>query len=167
MNKLVNLVPTSKNAADIIALVEALGELQPGQLLTYEYLTAVIGRSAQRHRYLLEAACNRLLKQNRKAFGAVFGVGIKRLTDTEAIEQCASAMTRVRRIARKAVSKAASVDFAALSDEDKRRHNGYISQMAAIAYTADSRHLNRLTEACQNHDPACLPSAQALKLMAS
>lgn len=162
------LIPASKNGADIQALMDALAGLQPGQHLTYAQLSALVGRDVgAKYRYLLEAACNRLLKDSRQAYGALHRVGIKRLTDVEAIGQCVTVMHRVRRIARKAVAKATTVDFAGLTDDDKRRHNAYISQMAAIAYTADSRHLNRLTEACQNHNPACLPTAQALKLMAS
>jgi hypothetical protein len=159
---------SSKNSADVLALMDALDRLPQDAMLSYDDLNAVVGRDVKTaHRYLLISACDRLLKHKQKAFGAVTSKGIKRLTDTEAISQCASTLNKVRRIAKKAATKAATVNFSALNDDEKRRHNGYISQMAAIIYTADSSHINRITGACQNNSPFALPTAQTLRLLAS
>ena len=161
-------IPSSKNSADVMALMDALDRLDQDAMLSYEALSRVVGRDVKStYRYLLVAATDRLLKTKQKAFGTVTNAGIKRLTDSEAISQCASTLGRVRRIAKKAATKAATVNFAALSNEEKLRHNGYISQMAAIVYTADSRHINRITGACQNTNPSILPTAQVLNLLAA
>ncbi len=147
-------IPSSKNSADVMALMDALDRLDQDAMLSYEALSRVVGRDVKStYRYLLVAATDRLLKTKQKAFGTV--------------SQCASTLSKVRRIAKKAATKAATVNFAALSNEEKLRHNGYISQMAAIVYTADSRHINRITGACQNTNPSILPTAQVLNLLAA
>lgn len=162
------LAPISKNALDVEALKRELIKLEIGTAVSYRHLSALIGRDIQKARYLLDSACNQLLSERRMVFGVVFNVGIKRLTADEAVNQASHVLRRVRGIARRGAARIAAADYTALSSDDLRRmHNSSISLLAAILHSADTRHLNRLSEACTNTAPSALPTAQTLKLLAS
>lgn len=162
------LVITSKNSADIAALKDYLRGVEIGELTTYEQLTQVVGRDIRKHRYLLLQACNQLLSERNYTFGTVLRQGIKRLNADETVESSKHILSRIRGQCRRQARKLTSVDYATLSTDDlKRLHNGALSVFAAIAYSADSRNLHRLTESCQNHGPQTLPTAATLRLLAS
>ena len=161
--------PISKNAVDVDTLKAALKDVPVGETISYSALSRLVGRDVQgKHRYLLVSACDRLLKDNKMVFGAVFNTGIKRLTPDESISQASHVLKRVRTIAKRGAAKIAATDYHSLSSDDmKRMHNGYLSLLAAVVYSADSRHLNRLTGPVTNADQSVLPTAKTLKLLAS
>ena len=162
------LNPVAKNGIDIDMLKTRLGTVPVGETISYPELTEVIGRDIRKHRYLLISACNQLLKERQMVFGAVFNVGIKRMTPDESVTQASHVLKRVRSIAKRGAAKIAATDYNALStDRLRQMHNGYLSLLGAIVYSADSRNMNRLNERCSNTGPMVLPTARTLELLAS
>lgn len=159
-------IPYAKNGADVQALVTVLDSLAVGDLATYNTLSQAIGRDIQRHRYLLESACDRLLKQ-RKVFGCVFNSGLKRLSDSEIVDHSFNAFRRIRRLARKSARRLTSVEWNGLTDEDRQRHNLHLSVLGAIVHTATPHNMAALSMTCKNTGPHGLPTAQTLKMLAS
>lgn len=163
------LEPIAKNGIDIDILKATLSALPVGEVISYADLSAAIGRDVQyKNRYLLISACDRLLKDKQMVFGAVFNVGIKRLTPDEAVTQVNHVLKRVRTIARRGAAKIAATDYNSLSTDDLRQmHNSALSLLAAVIYSADARQLNRLNPPCTNAQPTVLPTAATLKLLAA
>jgi hypothetical protein len=160
-----NSIPFANNSADVQALVAALDSVAVGSVITYDELSGTIGRDIQTKRYLLEAAQDRLLKQ-RKVFGCVYGVGLKRLDDSEIVECSLHAFRKIRRMSRKAATRLTSVEWNHLTSEEQRRHNLHLSVLGAIIHTATPRNMQHLSAACSNSTPMGLPTAQTLKLLA-
>lgn len=161
------LVPYAKSSADVQAIVTVLDQLSVGETASYGQLTEAIGRDIISHRYLLENARDRLLKE-RKVFGCVHNVGIKRLSDSEIVAYSLDGFRRIRRMARKGAKKLASVqDYAALKDDEKARHNISMSVLGAIIHAATPKNMDRLNTQCVNVGKSGLPVASTLKMLAS
>ncbi|MCB1771959.1 MAG: hypothetical protein KDJ31_20005, partial [Candidatus Competibacteraceae bacterium] len=131
-------VPYAKNSADVQAIAAVLDQLAIGEMATYAGISAAIARDIQAHRYLLERACDQLLKQ-RKVFGCIHNEGMKRLSDAEIVETSFHAFRRIRRIARKSAKRLTSVEWSGLADSDKQRHNMHMSVLGAIVHAATPR----------------------------
>ena len=162
-----NDFPIAKNGADVQALAIVLDQLAVGSVATYAELTEAIGRDILKHRYLLDQALNRLLR-NRKVFGCVMGEGYQRLSDSEIVASSFGAMRKIRRMARKQATRMASVEWNTMSNEDRLAHNIHISVLGAIAHAATPSNLNKLNHACVNSSGQVgLPTAKTLQLLAS
>lgn len=161
------LIPYAKNGADLQALASVLDRLAVGDVVTYVELSAAIGRDIQKHRYLLDKAQDRLLKQ-RKVFGCVHHLGMKRLSDAEIVEHSFYAFRRIRRMARKSATRLTSVEWSDLAEKDKQRHNLHLSVLGAITHAATPKNMTKNLEmACKNSQQQGLPTAQTLRLLAS
>lgn len=165
---MVTVTIISKNAVDISALKDRLRKAEIGEMIAYDELSEIIGRDIRKHRYLLLSACNQLLSEKNYTFGSVFKQGVKRLSADETVESSKEIFSRIRGQCRRQARKLSSVDYETITTDDlKRLHNSALSVFAAIAYSADSRNLNRLTGLCQNTGPQSLPTATTLRLLAS
>lgn len=158
--------PYAKNDADVHALLAVLNQLAVGNLATYDDLSAAIGREIREHRYLLDKALSECLKQ-RKVFGCVTGVGVKRLSDTEIVEHSFHAFRRIRRMARKGAARLSSVDWNTMPDDEKKRHNLYISVLGAICHSATPKNMGRVAASCANGNKNGMPTAKTLALLAT
>ncbi len=158
--------PFAKNGADVHALAAVLNQLAVGNLATYDDLSAAIGREVRDHRYLLDQALSQCLKQ-RKVFGCVTGVGMKRLSDAEIVENSFHAFRRIRRMARKGAARLSSVAWEKMPVEDQKRHNLHISVLGAICHCATPKNMGRVAAACANGDKNGMPTAKTLALLAS
>lgn len=158
--------PYQANSIDIAALVSALDGLAVGEVISYETLSAAIGRDITTRRYLLDRARTQLLK-SRKVFGCVTRQGLQRLSDTEIVDTSVHQFKRIRRAARKGARVLSSVsDFNALNSEDKARHNLAISVLGVIAHAATPGNLSKLHGSCSNSKPHHLPIGHTLQLLA-
>ena len=132
-------------SVDTRLLYQRLAELQPGETITYEALSALVGHDVQRRRQNLTSARNKALNEDGIVTEAVAKVGIKRLTDHDNVSGTGEALrSRVRRATGKAVRKLMAVDFAALTQEDKIRQNAELSQISALKAFAKDHYTARL-----------------------
>jgi hypothetical protein len=162
-----NDFPIAKNGADVQALATVLDKLAVGSIVEYSDLSESIGRDIRKHRYLLDQALTRLLR-NRKVFACVKDVGYKRLNDAEIVECSFSKFRQIRRMARKQATRLAAVEWNNLSDADRLAHNIHISALGAIAHAATPSNMTKLGQACSNSNGQFgLPTAKTLALLAS
>ena len=157
--------PFAKNSADVNALVTLLDKVAVGAIASYSALSECVDRDIQKHRYLLDSALNRLLKQ-RKVFACVKNSGMQRLSDSEIVLCSFSALKRIRGMARKSVTRLTAVQWDGLSQDDKTRHNLHLSVLGAIVFSAQPRNIAKLGMACKNSSSSGLPTARTLKLLA-
>lgn len=158
--------PIAKNGADIHAITTVLDRLAFGEIATYADISEAIGRDCQKHRYLIEKALSGL-ERKRKIFSCVKNVGYQRLSDSEIVECSFVAFKRIRKSARRHVTRLSSVEWRSLSRDEQLRHNLHISALGAIAHIATPSNIAKMSQACSNGSLAGLPTASALKLMAS
>ncbi len=136
---------------DALTLCDRLQAAEVGEVVTYAELSELIKRDVQRDaRYVLASAQKRLQRDNRILFGAVRGVGIKRLNDEETVRVGATSMTKIRREARRGMQKTACANFDALSDEGKVQHNTSLSMLGALHLMTTSRKIKALKETIKN-----------------
>ena len=131
-------------------------------MVTYQELTNIIGRDIIKHRHALQSARTKLLKEG-CVFGIITRVGIKRLSDSEAIMITSTdTVQRIRRTAKRGVRVLAYgiQNFATLSNEDKILHNATASMLGAIAFVSTTKNVERLASKSENGQ---LPIASTLE----
>ena len=109
-----------------------LAEAAIGQIVSYEQLSRAIGSLILKRRYIIDSAKGSLLKTNKMVFGCVRGVGLRRLNDEQVIDSIDCDNARVGKIARKSISKLATVNFSSLPEDAKRKHVVVSAQVGAI-----------------------------------
>ena len=125
--------PQFKTNPLVEKLANSLAKLELGQRLTYAELNKATGLALNgKHRHILCGACNKALKEHKVVIGAVRGVGIKRLTDTEMMDIPTEATGRIRRASQKALRKVICSDESKLTDTEKRQRMAGISILGAL-----------------------------------
>jgi hypothetical protein len=119
-----------------LRLQDRLRELsEPGQMVTYHELATLIGEDVQSGRGAgyLKTARNRIQSELPGFYlSVVRGVGIKRITQEEAVVVASSAVHSVRRKSSRALKTLANIDFDSLSGEGKVRHGVAVSCLGAV-----------------------------------
>lgn len=120
---------------DTKMLSDRLAKCEDGETVTYADLSAIIGRNVQvEARGNLTSAMHRMLAEG-AVFGSVRNVGVKRLTDAEIVGVGPEIIGRVRRAARRASAKLASVqNFEGLPPAAQTTHNMALSVLGVLAH---------------------------------
>lgn len=153
-------------SADTRAVVDYLRkETEP--VVPYAKLNELTGRSLNgKHRYILISALKHLLANDGLVYGAVRGVGIKRLNDTEIVAAGSETLPRIRRAARRGIKRLTSVqDFNALKPDDQTKHNALVSVLGVMAHAAKPKSLEKIEERVQQAK-ASLPLKRTLEAFA-
>lgn len=93
---------TTETANLIARLVDRLGEVSMGELVTLDHLSAAIGQNVKQVRYLIYRALDAIEKQSGAKFKTVYNVGYQRLKNDELIKIGQTARRRVRGVAKRA-----------------------------------------------------------------
>jgi hypothetical protein len=113
-------VPTE---LEVKKLKQTYNELSPGQLITYEEVSELIGVEYGSHRF--RTVTNRWRKEVESEtniiIGCDAGVGFKVLVEPEKVDLSAQKTRTAGRAARRAYVVAARTDVAGLDQEDRRR----------------------------------------------
>ena len=118
---------------DTRCLIERLEKVAVNETITYDELTALIGRDVKvKARHLLDTARNNMLKR-RILFGCVQGVGIKREDSQGAISSAEQRTKNIRRSVKRAVTHVFCAEFEELSREDQNRMLATQSHLGALA----------------------------------
>lgn len=138
-----------------------------GEIMPYTTLTAAVGRDVQQEaRGCLRTARIRLHRSRAMVFGAVTGIGLKRLDDQGKIAAAHGHARRGRRQYRMAVRTVAAVDdFAALPNDQKVQHSLIAAQAGAILQMTTTRRAKRLEASVADHLQKAFSPKESLALM--
>lgn len=145
-------------------LYTRLSQMQPDEIVTYDELSNIAARNVKTLAYpAFLTARKRCEELNNIVFGIVAKVGIRRLLNDEIPETAQSGIDRIRRTAKRHARKLACVDYAALSEPMRTKHNinmSLLGVLGEISKTGRSRILEDQVKASQS----ALPIGRTLEL---
>lgn len=130
-------------SVDTTLLYQRIKTLARDEVVPYAELSKIIGREVtDKARANLQSARRRALKEDSIVTEAVFGVGIKRMTDVSIVEHTGDQVRRkIRRASKIAVKKLTCVEFDSLTNPQKIKHNAEVSQLSTVyAFSDNSTH---------------------------
>lgn len=136
--------PSFEMSVDARLLLQELVKASIGHIFTYEDLSKIVSRDVTSSSTCLRRAILRAMRDNGIVFGTVNGVGIKRLSDPEIVDQGADVADRVRRMARRSVERLTKVEFDKLPREKQAEHSARVSIMATLAHMTGANQFERL-----------------------
>lgn len=149
---------------DSRAVCERLSRAIVGEVVTYKELCELTKRDIQhRDRHILATAIGAQLREG-VVFSSITNVGVKRLADVEIVSIGEQAIPRIRRAARRAARKLASVkSFDEMPREQKTRHNALLSVLGAVAHFTDTKRVAKVESKVASTEGATLPLAKTLE----
>lgn len=151
--------------ADIRALADFLARLPVGEVATYAQLSQAIGRNVQNGAgYILAAARNVVEKEAGAIFGTVHRVGVKRLTGQEGIGIGAITSRKIKRAARRGITRLGRIRDNSLTDADRTKINAYTAQLGAVAMLAAEDTARKVEK--KSDASAILPVGKVLEVFA-
>jgi len=124
--EVVKRFPPTHMSADAVRILRRLEASEIGETVTYQELGLLIGMDVRPNNpgySKLTTARRALLREKGYVFGPVMNVGVKRLNDSEIVDDTQNGVRRVRRLATRQEMKLASINDEKLSDTDKVRSN--------------------------------------------
>ena len=153
-----------EKSSDTKTIEHVLGECEVGQTITYDELSAAIGRDVRVFALAsLRSARQGILREKRIVFGVEKNVGFTRLDDSGIVKTMPLDRKRIMRGAKRAMMKLACVEFAKLTDEEKKDHVVASAQIGTIAMFASKTSTNRI-EKQVNGESKQLAIGETLKL---
>jgi hypothetical protein len=128
-------------SADTKTLYRLLREVKVGQLLTFAAISKTIGLRVDGSFPALQSARRKALNHDGIVFGAVVGVGIRRLTDVEIVDSVASDRRYIRNRARRSATKLLTVEYSKLSKRSKAEYIAALSIFGAMFRLTDERNV--------------------------
>lgn len=154
-----------QKSSDTLILESVLSEIEVGELATYERLSKAIGRDVRKFAFSsLRSARKSVLKDKGIVFGVEVGEGIRRLTDAEIVSSTDSDRKRVSRAAKRSVQKLTCVDFAGLTDDQKRKHISASAQLGTVVMFTSSQATKKIEKEVANGKTETFAIGQTLKL---
>lgn len=148
---------------DTAIMENMIRESAEGSIITYDQLTAAIGRDVRKFSSGCLYSARRILERDGVHTACVAGEGIKRLTPAESVDKARSQVTRSRRAARRGRSTVETTDFARLTPEQKQSAVAIVAQSTAIEMFGAKKAEKRLTDAASDSTGA-IPLGKTLEL---
>jgi len=149
---------------DTKVLEHVLGQAKVGQLVTYQELSAAIGRDVREFAYQsLFSARRALQNQQRIVFGVEANVGLKRLNDSGIVQSTEHDRKIIQRRARRTIDKLRCAEFEKLTADEKRQHVTASAQMGAVAMFSSKNASKKIASKVQAKTDA-IPIGETLKL---
>ena len=102
------------------------------EVIAYPDFTALIGEDVRAVMHLLSSARHRARVSAGIVTAAIPGVGIQRLSDPGILGLASGRTKHIGRTSLRALRELGHVEFAALSDDDKKRHNMFASMHGVV-----------------------------------
>ena len=162
------VIPSFRRSAETELLMNYLPTIQEGEVKTYgELQNVALLPDSKKGRDRLTAAlavARKNLESKGVVFGAVNGVGIKRLNPQEMVHLGTNTVTRAHRLAKRGVKRLTTVQMERLPQDMRSQLNVKLSQLAVIAHAVSRKASNTITQGVlQNH--ASFDPKEALALM--
>lgn len=130
--------------------MEIMRNLPVGTVMTYENLAkAQPCGSIERAKYYLTRARKHLINEG-QSWEPVFGIGLKRLNDSQIIDVACQSRERIGRIVYRTRKQVESVDYKSLSNEDKLKYATSVSTLATIALFSSDRAQKKISNNIEN-----------------
>jgi len=130
---------------DTKALADRLAKAKTGELITYEELSGLIGRNVQAiARSNMESARDIVMRDGQIVFGVVRNIGLKRLNAAETVQTGQDSVDHIRRTSKRALRRITSLEYEALPNEMKIKHNMYASAFGVLAHMMGAPQMRRL-----------------------
>jgi hypothetical protein len=154
-----------KKSADTMIIENILSECKVGETVTYNSLSAAIGRDVRKFAMsALATARKTVMVEHNIVFDVEHNVGYVRLAG-DAVVVCVSEYDRMRiqRTSKRSLQKLATVKFDELNDEHKRKHVVASAMMGAVAMFSH-KSASKKIEAKVTNATSSLPIGETLKL---
>jgi hypothetical protein len=134
-------------STDTRALVDAGKLIAVGSVWPYEEMTAILGRDIQGDaRSVLESARRIMEREYNIVFGVIRNVGLKHLTDDEAINTGQGTIDHNRRMSRRAAKRIASLKSPeTVSQAAQTKQFTFLSLFGAIVHMTRPRQIEKLS----------------------
>jgi len=145
-------------------LYQRMRTMKPGDTLTYEEMSEIIGRSIQQVRHVLYTARKMAEREDLLTFGTITSEGIRCLNTSEIISTGDTAIRHIHRTARRAARRFNCVgDLNLLPNEEKIRMNTKASVLGVLAHITTAKSLRKI-EAPVAQTMEAIPHAKALEV---
>lgn len=132
-------------SADSKTLASVLREVGKDDTISYEALSRAIGRNVRSEcAGALHSARLLVQREDRMVFDSVRGVGLMRLADSAIVDLADKARDKVRKHAKRTAKKLVCVDFDALPNDKKIKHNAALSMFGVMSEIATDKSMKRL-----------------------
>lgn len=156
---------TFEMSVDARLLLQEFKKANVGDIVDFKALSVAIGRPVRNVPGALQTALRVALREDNLNFGNVRGVGYKRLSDIEIVNQGEHAIVGTRRRAKRIARKlSAVVDYAAMPPSAQLRHSALMSVNAMIADVTREHAIKRVEKAVTG-SAALLPIRDTLKAL--
>jgi hypothetical protein len=113
--------PIGVISVDALTLANLMSEVPVGAMITYGQLTSAIGRNVtEEARGVLDTARRKLQRDEKKVFGVIKGLGLKRLDDVETVQTGHAAISHIKRTAERSLERVMCPDHATLPPETQQ-----------------------------------------------
>ncbi|MGL4489182.1 MAG: hypothetical protein ACRCU5_07050 [Rhizobiaceae bacterium] len=156
--------PKFEISADTRLLYQRLAQVEPGQTISYEELSAAISRKVTGGDGHLQVAIKKCRNEDDIVFENIRGNGYRRMLDEDIVDSGSQYPSRIRRVAKREIQKQSKVkDFSALSNERKIKHGLTMALAAAHHHMSGKKSVTMIGEAVKTagHE---IPIAETLKL---
>jgi len=121
-------------SADTILLYNKLITIETDKEITYEELSKVIKRDIRHNGniVLLNTARKKAMKDDNIVFGTIRNRGLKRLSDTEIVDNSSASFLSIQRATKRESRKLIAVDFQTLPQDKKIKHSASAAALAVI-----------------------------------
>ena len=135
-------------SVDAQALHRRLANSTPGEIITYEELSAIIRKDVQnKHRSLLDTARRKAQRDESFEFAPVRGIGLKRLENGEIADVASERIRRASRGIRKGLKMLNSVKYDDLTSDQKVKFNTTSACMGMMEAVGKTSTINRIEQA--------------------
>lgn len=132
-------LPRFRRSYETYRLVELLSELHPGEAYTYRQLSEAMGMEIVGITPSFQSAKRLVFREYGVVLETMYGEGVRRLTDEEIVENSRRGTLTVSRRASQESKRLAQVDFASLSEEQRRTYTTHQSILGAIQAISSAR----------------------------
>jgi len=139
--------PAFRRSADTEELIRFLRSKPVGEIVSHEKLSEVTHRLAGNGAHVVASALKTLWRE-RAFWRPIRGVGIKRVSNEEAVGVADEAGQRIGRKARKTIGQLAVIDMTALDAKQKAVLNAAVTKMGLHKKIESPKVGERLLETC-------------------
>lgn len=144
-------------------VLERLGKMQPGELVSYDELNQLTKSNVRQRRNVLTTPIKKLLNEQSKVFIAERGKGIRMLRNEEIPALGTRDVSRVGRIARRSIRTLSAVNFTELPDDKKISHNTSLTILSLVQRGSTAKSVKMIEDSVKKQSNP-LPMGETLRL---
>ena len=158
--------PIIEISQDTRVLAARLSKVEPEQTVKYESLSVLIGRDVRgRSRYVLSSARRMVEREHGIVFGAVMGVGLKRLLPEQIPAVGESAIKSIsRKAGRASRTMLRGTEGKTLDNESKIKLHATLAGLGVIRQFSKKKAIEKIESAVKSNETAQLSIGRTLEL---